>query len=396
MRNKKQSIRDQAITATGGVLGTAVGTLAGPEVALIGGAIGSVGALLAANFVPEFFQDTVVHRLLNNRKIINLLKEKTDADFKYSCVDSQGTFDNAMESARNTINAANDAEASIGSFESRLATGFRWSLASRRLPADAFTKSVGDLAAHCRANGSIRVACPAICSAPIAVLRDIEKRFSERAGVCFDVRADEINGRDFFTALKTSCEFDFVIGPLEALVLCDPERKLPLRVLGPLFQERQSIFITKKKRVAGLTSGIWVFSRSAADVQYLIGLGVPMNAEKKSILDARQIPALVESIPPGDMVIAWEPLSNVLSRSRDFVEVPGSEFMIHFVLLANKRLVARRRSSTFPIDAFLTVFLMEWRRFQHNHDALANTLRRDHGYMKAFGLGCGHHWTHEV
>jgi hypothetical protein len=392
MNSKKKSIRDQAVTAAGGLAAGAIGALAGPEVAAIAGAVGSVGALLAVHYAPAVFEDTIVHRYLSNRKVCNLLRQKIAADFRFSFLDCQGAYDQAMQSARATVDAANDTDSSIGSFDSRYAGSFRWRLPDSDLTQAAYDAHLQSLASYCKANGPIRIASASICAAPSAIFRDLEQRFSESHGLQFHLYSDEINARDLFTTLRRSSDYDFTIGAIEAYVQCDRDRVLPFRLIGPLFGERQWVFVSTKHR-KGFRAGIWVFTRSTADLHYLVGLAVPRSSEKQIIDDARQMPELFENIPPGDMVIAWDPLANLLHKRENYAVVPQSEYMIHFFLMGHRRIFVRRR---FPLEAFLGVFLTEWRRFQYNHSSLANHLCRDTRFMRAFALGCGHSWTAEV
>lgn len=391
MNDKKQSVQDQAVTAAGGLIGSALGALAGPEGALVGGAAGSVGALLAAKFAPEYFQTNIFQRYLNNRRILKLLEEKLAADFRYSFLDTQGVFNQAMESARVMLQAANVAEPSIETIESRLPRSFRW----RLIAADndeTFARCIARLGAYCQVSGPIRIGSPAICPAPLAIFHNLQARFADSAGLKFAFFYDEINARDFFESLRTKCELDFAVGPLETLVLADPERRLPLRIIGPMCGQRQRIFVSTKKRM-GFRSGIWVFSRSSAKFQYHVGLEVPRSADELGIDDARQIPDLVESIPPGDMVIAWDPLSSVIEKRRDFEVVRHSDYTIHFMLLGHRRVFTKR---SFPLEEFLIVLLTEWRRCRQSPAGLTDILRCNHRYMKAFALGTGRQWTDEV
>src|SRR5262249_48634062 len=159
----------------------------------------------------------------------------------------------------------------------------------------------------------------------------------------------EINGRTLFDSLRSNCDLDFAIGPLEALVFADEERQLPLRLIGPLFGERQYVFVSTKKR-AGFRSGVWVFDRSSAKFQYHVGLGIPRSAGEQSFDNARDVPDLVENIPPSDLVIAWDPVSSVLSGRKDYAIVPQSEYIVHFILLGHLRVF---RKGVFPLPEFL-------------------------------------------
>lgn len=393
MKRKMETVRDEVISQIGGVaVGATIGSIVGPEGAAVGAAVGSVGALLAAKTAPEYFQNTILRGYFSNRKILKLLREKIDADFGYSFLTSQGTFDQAMDSARRMLHAANSTDESIDRLESRLPRGFRWNLSATDGDAEIFAQRITRLGEYCRAHGPIRIGSAATCPATIGIFRDLHSRFAQTAGLQIHTPCDEINGRDFFQSLQTACDLDFAIGPLEALVLADPERKLPLRILGPMFGVRQRIFVSTKKH-RGFRHGIWVFSRSSAKLQYQVGLAIPRSADEQEIPDARQIPDLVENIPPADMVIAWDPLSSVFSKRPDFAVVHHSEYTVHFMLFAHRRLIAPRR---FPLQDFLGVVLTEWRRFQRNHDSLVDGLRRDHRYMKAFASGSGHQWMHEM
>ena len=95
----------------------------------------------------------------------------------------------------------------------------------------------------------------------------------------------------------------------------------------------------------------------------------------------------------GDMVIAWDPLSSVQSRRKDFAVVHHSEYLVHFVLLGHRHILAKNR---FPVHDFLAVLLSEWRRRKRLRDDLVESLRRDHHFMTAFARGSGHQWTPEV
>ena len=391
MQHKGQAIRDEGITAIGGLLGGTLGAFAGPEGAAIGAALGSVGFLSAAKFAPDVIHNTLLHRFINNRKVVKLLTAKVEDDFKYSFLDTQGTFDAAMTTAREMLALAHRADPNVAPLESRLPRSFRWSLCERDVPADVRTQAIGRLAAHCRDNGPIRIACPSICSGPIGLFQHLDSALGDESDVHYKMTCHEINGRDFFAALKNSCDIDFAIGPIEALVLCDPERKLPLRIIGPMFGERQRIFVSTKKRI-GFQSGIWVFSRSSAKLQFNVGVAVPRSAEERPLEDARLIPGLAENIPAGDMVIAWDPLSSVLSKAKNFAEVHHSHYTVHFFLLGHTRVFPARR---FPLNDFLLILLSEWRKFKHNQNVLVDTLRRSHAYMEAFATGCGHKWTYE-
>lgn len=175
-------------------------------------------------------------------------------------------------------------------------------------------------------------------------------------------------------------------------MLSDGGQKLPLRLIGPLCGERQHIYVSTKKR-AGVRSGVWVFDRSSAKFQYHVGLAIPRSAQEQSFDDARIVPDLVESIPPGDMVIAWDPLSSVLKGRKDFAVIHQSDYTVHFVLLGHLRVF---RKNQFPLQAFLAVLLTEWRRRQHRNEGLFKILRRDHRFMTAFALGAGQRWIPEV
>lgn len=392
MSKKKEAIQDQAVAALGGLVGGGLGALAGPETIAVGGAAGSVGALLVSKYAPAYFEKSILHRYLSNRKVVAILKAKIEADLKNSFLGSQGDFDQAMTSMRSLLQAANSQDRSIGTLESRLPRSFRWSLAKTDADNEAFRHHVSQVATYCAQNGPVRIGCSAICAAAVATLRDLHERFSNSVGVRFDVSCDEINGRTFFDSLRANCDLDFAIGPLEALVLSDEGHKLPLRLVGPLCGERQHVYVSTKK-MAGFRSGVWVFDRSSAKFQYHVGLGIPRSAEERCFDDARDVPDLVESIPPGDMVIAWDPLSSVLTRRKDYAIVHNSEYTVHFILLGHLRVF---RKNQFPLHDFLAVLLTEWRRRQHHHTILFEVLRRDQRFMAAFALGAGHHWTPEV
>src|SRR5712692_3850860 len=189
MNDKKQPVLDQAVAALGGLVGgAALGTFAGPQGAALGGATGSVGALLAAKFAPEYFKNSVLHKYLNNRSILALLKGKLSSDLKYSFMDCKGVFDQAMESARTMLRLANTQAPSIGTLGSRLHHHFRWNLS---VGEQLFSQHISLLAEYCRANGPIRVGCPAICCAPVAILRDLHARFADSVGLQLKVSCDE-------------------------------------------------------------------------------------------------------------------------------------------------------------------------------------------------------------
>jgi hypothetical protein len=391
LKEKKEAVLDQAAAALGGLVGAGLGALAGSDGVAIGGAVGSVSALLVSKYAPEYFGKSLLTPYLSNRKIVAILKSKIGADLQNTFLRSQGDFDQAMISMGQLLKAASAQDSAIGTLEARLPRTFRWVLTRSQDDDEMFRDHLKRVAAYCELNGAVRVGCSSVCAATVAILRDLSARFAN-LGVRFDVVCDEINGRSFFDSLRADCELDFAVGPLEALVLSDEDHRLPLRLLGPLFGERQHVFVSTKKRI-GFRSGAWVFDRSSAKFQYYLGLGIPRSAQEQSFDNARTVPELVESIPAGDMIIAWDPLASVLTRRKDYAIVHQSDYVVHFVLLGNLRVF---RKNLFPLNDFLAVFVAEWRRRQRHQTGLVAVLRRDQRFMEAFALGAGHHWVLEV
>lgn len=392
MKINDESIRDQAIAAAGGVVGTGIGALIGPEGMVLGGAAGSVGALLAAKSAPSFFSLDPIRRFLNNRKISEILRRKIDEDLDTSFLNSQAENDAALTAMRELIAAASAQDSSISALSKRQRRGFQWNLSLCSKQDPHFQKCMTTVAAWCDKNGPIKIATTAVCAAAVAILDKLIEQYSESHGLRLDLSFHAINGRTLFENLLSKCEIDFAIGPLEALVLADDGIKLPLKIIGPLFGEKQSIYVSNRRR-AGFHSGIWVFERASAEFQYHVGIGIPRNAHENTVADARYIPDLVENIPPGDMVIAWSPLSSVLERRRDFSIVQQSEYLIHFVLLGGKNVFSK---AGFPLHEFLTVFVAEWRSHVRNRRGLSDRLLRNHDFMTAFALSAGHSWIPEL
>ena len=303
--HKKDAIKDQTAAAVGGLVGGGLGAIAGPEGVAADGVAGSVGALLVSKYAPEYFERSILNRYLSNRKVVEILKAKIEADLDNSFLRSQGDFDQAMSSMESLMEAASSQDPAIGSLRKRMPRSFRWRLPAS-IPDEALQSHLDQLGSYCSRRGPIRIAASSICTAAVAVLRDLEKRFSESVGLRFDLAYREINGRALFDSLRSQCDADFVIGPLEALVPSDEGRKLPLRLIGPMFGERQYAFVSTKKRV-GLRFGVWVYDRSSVKFQYHVGVGVHRGSEEQPVENARDIPDLVEGIPPGDMVVAWDP-----------------------------------------------------------------------------------------
>ena len=106
MKVNGESIRDQAIAAAGGVVGTGIGALIGPEGMVLGGAAGSVGALLAAKSAPTYFSLDPIRRYLNNRTVAEILRKKIDEDLDTSFLSSQAENDAALKAMREFIAAA--------------------------------------------------------------------------------------------------------------------------------------------------------------------------------------------------------------------------------------------------------------------------------------------------
>lgn len=309
MKVNGESIRDQAIAAAGGVVGTGIGALIGPEGMVLGGAAGSVGALLAAKSAPTYFSLDPIRRYLNNRTVAEILRKKIDEDLDTSFLNSQAENDAALKAMREFIAAASAQDSSIAALTKRLRRGFQWNLAFCSKQDPHFQACMTTLAAWCDKHGPIKIATTAVCGAAVAILDKINEQYSETQGFRVDLSFHAINGRTLFENLLSKCEVDFAIGPLEALVLADDRVKLPLKIIGPLFGEKQCIYVSNRRR-SGFHSGIWVFERASAEFQFHVGIGIPRNAHENNVADARHIPDLVENIPPGDMVIAWSPLSS--------------------------------------------------------------------------------------
>lgn len=375
-----------------GVIGGAAGVLADSEGIALAGAIGSVGALLAAKAVPEFFSLDPMRRLLNNQKVVQILQKKVSEDLEFSFLDSQSTVDVTLSAMREFLVTAAIQDPEIGTFDRRIRRGYKWMLRTCVKNDPEYQRCLRELAGFCQKFGPIKIATAAVCAAIVAMLNELSAEYRDNPGVSFTTSFYPINGRMLFESLLTKCDVHFAIGNLEALVLADSGDKLPLKIIGPLFGQRQSIYVSTRRR-AGIRSGIWVFEKASTQFQYHLGIGVPRNSHENIVTDARQIPDLVENIPPGDMIIAWSPLSSVLDKRRDYAIVPQSEYTNHFLLFGNKLVF---RPKEFPLDAFLTVFLCEWRRRVNGSNNLVNSLRRDHDFMTAFALGAGHEWVPEM
>jgi hypothetical protein len=392
MKVNNESIRDQAIAAAGSIIGSGVGGLIGPEGMLLGGAAGSVGALLAAKTAPNFFSLDPIRSLLNNRKVATILQHKIDEDLNTSFVNSKAENDAALKSMRELISAASVRDPSISPLSKRLRTGFQWNLSFCPKKDPHFVKCLKALSEWCEKHGPIKIATTAVCAAAVAVLDKLNEQYSESSGFRVELSFDAINGRTLFENLLSKCDVDLALGPLEALVLVDEQIALPLKIIGPLFGEKQSIFVNSRPK-CGFHSGIWVFERASAKFQYHVGVGVERNVKENPITNAMHIPDMVESIPPGDMVIAWSPLSSVLDQRRDYSIVRNSNYLIHFVLLGSNRVFAKKG---FPLQEFLTVFIAEWRSRSASRNGLAKRLRSNHDFMTAFALSAGHRWVPEI
>jgi len=159
MSKKKEAIQDQAVAALGGLVGSGLGALAGPEGMAAGGAAGSVGALLVSKYAPEYFDNSVLRRYLSNRKVAGILKAKIEADLKNSFLGSQSDFDLAMKSMRSLLQAASSQDRSIGSLDSRLPRNFRWSLVNMDCDEEAFQQHLSHMGTYCQQNGPVRIGC---------------------------------------------------------------------------------------------------------------------------------------------------------------------------------------------------------------------------------------------
>lgn len=387
--SKNKDIKDHTISAVGGAVGAGVGCLVGPEGSILGGLLGSVGAFVASKYAPDYLDSSILGRFLNNSKVEEILRQKIAADLSNGFLGSQGDLDQALESMRTLMGLAALEDPGVGTLEERLARGFKWGLPENAGFNEVWASNMRRLAEYCDKKGPLRIGCAAICPAVVAMFRDMNRRYETERGVKFNVRSNYINGREFFESLRSECDLDFAIGPLEALVFADEERKLPMKILGPIFGQQQHVYVSNKKR-KHIRSGVWVFDRSSAKFQYHVGVGVPKSAEEQSFQNSREVPDLLESIPPGDMVVAWDPLSSVMKGRKDFTVVPQSNYKIHVVLLGHRSLLQK---GAFPLQEFMSVLATEVRYQRNRHNSLFELLCSSQDFMETFAMAAGHRWT---
>ena len=368
--------------AAGGLLaGGLLGSSFGPLGIIIGTGVGATAGLLAARFAP--FPRDVRRRLRNYLRVRALLQEKFSDEIRQCFLLKPDRF--ALESGNSLCRLRELKLLSETGSDKRFPADERWELLNNLLNEDDLRADLELLAKV----GPIWINASSISVGTVASLTSLQERFS-KFNLDLRVSWSDINGREQIVSVVTAGDFDFTIVPIDPFALSPQTTTNRLRRVGPVYGETQRLF-RKKSTILIAHSRVWVYSQAAPEMQYRLGLGIPRRCEKESLDDARKIPLLIDNIAGGDYVIAWDPLSHVLRRTKGYEEVPGGEYQVVFYLFCDARW--RHPSMRKNLTAFKRLFQNEWIYCrEHQHHVLAG-LRRNADFMSRFAEGCGLSWT---
>lgn len=178
-----------------------------------------------------------------------------------------------------------------------------------------------------------------------------------------------------------------MITPNDALFFAESEKTNSFKLLLCCHGSSQYLFLRKGLKYIR-NNLVYVYPESSAALQYRNHTGISSNMEEKPLPEIRALSGLIENIAGGDGIIAWNPLSNILSKQKDKYEVvAGSAHHIYYSLRCHERWASKRRNKA--RKAFEALFINEWNFCYMHRTSAYELLISDPNYLDRFAEGAG-------
>ena len=214
----------------------------------------------------------------------------------------------------------------------------------------------------------------------IAVLQSLRRRYG------LDVRSDfeDLTGRQQILRLQYDDEADFLFAPHAPFLLVADPRALRYRWMTPVHAYEQAVL-----RAPGIPKGrrrkLLVYKGGSPEEQVMARAGIPASAEPETVVGLEKLLADVRDLPPGDMVIAWEPLARGLESRHRLTRI--AEFRLWVSLYCHKRW--QRGALRALKDQFSRLFSSEWIYCRKNREWALECLAVELKALEFFTAGSG-------
>lgn len=364
----------ETAAAVGGASFAALGMLVGgPIGGIIGAGIGTPAGRLLSQYANNFLDERATLNDVEKPSLI-LLRKMLSTDI------SNSVFQNESDTRLATL----DANKILSHSKLIKDNDRRFSPDDYPRLANNYDKNVikQDLELLHSFGRGFTLNCASIHPLGVGVVKHLEIKLRE-AGISLKIDYSAISGKDQLLKPESN---DFIIMGNDPMFISDNSISKEFRFLFPLYLKNQSIFVKNTNRSVR-TSKTYVVVDSSAEVQFRQGIGVARNTELSELGQLETLVQLIDEISPGDGMIVWDPMSEIIRNNQEFTEVPNSKHRIWVSLFAHKSWRAKSRNEV--RQAFSRLLLNSWRQCINNRSNLEDLLLIDEYYLKKYELGAG-------
>lgn len=364
---------EEAIVAIAGVaLGGLGGFVAGPLGMAVGSIVGPPLGLLAAKKYSA--QSAILlDRILGRKRLHELLQSMLCEDINNSVFQEELATQIAMREAASMLT-----ECGLqGNRDCRVAPE-----SYPKLTLDLSGSSVAHDFAILKSHGSIYINCAAIHPLPIAAIKQLQK-FATQHNVDITLDYTAIRGSQ---QLEKGGQSDFLVIGNEPFFLSGFAAGKDFRLVYPLYSKHQYAFVRRAESSSN-RHAVHIIPGSSAESQFRRGSGIFRNSERADVQTVETLDYLIDTMPLGDSIIVWDPLTSLLRNRHGFSEVPNSHHRIWVSIYAHK--AWKHHSKGEQRDAFFRLFLRSWRACVSTVSDAREILLEDDSYMAYLEAGAG-------
>ena len=376
-------------SAAGGIVGSGIGSLLGPEFAAVGAVTGSsLGGSISyvLGKKPDWYK-----YFGEKLTVESLIIAKLSKDFSYSVIHEHSLAQHARDNAHSRIILLEEVRKRDFA---RFTSSSLYAWLKKNIPE--IRKDLRDLVPPEKLKSSveilknleqpIQISCECIEPAAVATLKSLQSR--RRFNLNIEIDYEDTSGvYQIMKASDRKNHYDFIITASAPFFLfgdTQPNMK-DYRLVFELHGEEQ-VILKRRGWETSKKMKIHVFGDSSAEEQFLIKNNVYSNTEPVSHRFFEELKVVLEQLNPGELVIAWEPLASVLSRNI-WIKRSEDAFINWISLFCQKKWNGRNLKKEH--EAFRYLFIYEWLYCKENQDWAGELLINDSFFRERFSLGAG-------
>ena len=230
---------------------------------------------------------------------------------------------------------------------------------------------------------SISINCGALFPAAAAAFLRVRERLA-RVDIEVKLDFDDINSHNqMLKARKLGEEIDFIMAADAAFFITS---KVKFQRMLVIHGEDQWAFV-RRGRATGANSRLIVFEDSTAHLQYKSGSGLPERFDLEWIGDGEKIPQYrSDGLDKGDSILVWSPLSYLFHSNRNFKTI-HNPYKSWISIFGNDDWFRPARHQ--QREAFVSIFVEEWRICKLDMTASVQNLLNIPGYLERFSVCAG-------